>query len=360
MRVLTLVGARPQFVKASMLSRALSHLEIEELLVHSGQHYDERVSQIFFEDLGIPEPITNLEIGSGSHAKQTGDIMIGLESFLKSVSPLSCLIAYGDTNTTLAGALVAAKNGIPLVHIEAGLRSGKRSMPEEINRIITDRLSALLFCPTQTALNNLAHEGIKGTSFLSGDVMYDATMHFSSLANNKKFEELSALINDQPFFLTTVHRPSNTDDMAKLHSILNALSELDHPVIFPVHPRTKVKLGTYPLPDQIRIVPPVGYLQMLFLIQKALAVITDSGGVQKEAYWLKKPCITLRKETEWTETLEGGWNKLVGADPISIKKAVREIPSKNTPRIPFGSLDTGEGASSYIARKIKAYFGNRK
>ena len=354
MRVLTLVGARPQFVKASMLSRAFKKYEVEEILVHSGQHYDKKISHVFFEELQIPEPAINLGVGSASHAKQTGEIMIRIESFVDSIKPVSCMVVYGDTNTTLAGALYSSKTGIPLVHIEAGLRSFNLVMPEEVNRIITDRLSDFLFCPTLTSMKNLQDEGIKEKVYLSGDVMYDATVHFSEMAITKKSDFKTFLNQVNSFYLTTIHRPSNTDNKEQLLRIIEALSKLDHPVLFPVHPRTKVKLEQINLPDNIKTLPPVSYLEMLLLIQRAKAVITDSGGLQKEAYWLKKPCITLRKETEWVETLEGNWNQLADLKSISLEHLVKNIPKKGNPQALFGKANNGGFASDYITQTLLA------
>ena len=356
MRVVTLVGARPQFIKASMLSRALSKMNIKEFLVHSGQHYDKSISQVFFDELRIPKPSINLGVGSASHSKQTGKIMVELEAFIQAIEPVDCLIAYGDTNTTLAGALVASKLGIPIIHVEAGLRSFNMLMPEEINRIITDKLSDLLFCPTLTAVDNLNKEGITKGVYLAGDVMYDATIHFAQVAKKMSFDLKKEAFDGRPFYLTTIHRPSNTQSLAKLLYILSALNELDYPTLFPAHPRTKeVLLGTN-LPRKIKLIEPVGYLKMLSLIQNANAIITDSGGLQKEAYWLKKPCITLREETEWVETLEGGWNKLVGANAGLIKRAIEEMPGEKTPQVSFGIPKEGKFASDFIAKKLLEFF----
>lgn len=356
LKVLTLVGARPQFIKASMLSRALYNSGIHEILVHSGQHYDRSISQVFFDELRLPKPTINLEAGSGSHAYQTGNIMTSLESYLHTIKPISCIVVYGDTNTTLAGALVAAKSGIPVVHIEAGLRSRNKLMPEEVNRISTDRLSRLLFCPTKTALDNLDQEGIREGVYLSGDVMLDATIFFRNVARAKETELLGLIPEKDTYFLSTIHRPSNTNNLSRLSDILDAFSELDHPVLMPLHPRTKKSLGKMIVPDNIKIIKPVGYLLMLLLIERSKAVITDSGGLQKEAFWLKRPCITLRRETEWRETLVGGWNRLVDADPKLIKRAVMELPNDNEPQSTFGRPLIGESAASFIASKILEYF----
>ena len=352
MRVLTLVGARPQFVKASMLSRALGKCGVQEILVHSGQHYDERISQVFFEELQIPLPSINLGVGSATHAKQTGEIMIRMESYYDSIQPVDCFLVYGDTNTTLAGSLFAAQKGIPLAHVEAGLRSFNLTMPEEINRIVTDKLSTFLFCPTQTAMANLANEGRRNSTFLSGDVMYDATLFFSELTDSMEPHLEPYLENIDRYYLATIHRPSNTDSNERLKEIIWALNDLDYTIIFPVHPRTKARLSSIDIPDSIRMLPPVSYLQMLYLIKKAKAIITDSGGLQKEAYWLKKPCITLRKETEWTETLQGGWNQLVGCQVHSLGDFVKNTHGLSTSQVAFGKPEDGGSASDFIAQTL--------
>ncbi|MEM8485648.1 MAG: UDP-N-acetylglucosamine 2-epimerase (non-hydrolyzing) [Bacteroidota bacterium] len=352
MKVVTLVGARPQFIKASMVSRAFSAAGIEEMIVHSGQHYDRQVSQIFFDELEIPQPEVNLQVGSGSHAVQTGEIMERFETFLLAQDAVDWVLVYGDTNTTLAGALVAAKLDIPISHVEAGLRSFNRKMPEEINRIVTDRLSEVLFCPTSTAMQHLKNEGIDTTVCFSGDVMYDATIHFSALAATKQ-----NLIDDVPadYYLATVHRASNTDNKKHLLEILAGLGALPAPVLLPLHPRTKAKLDGIDVPQNIHVKEPVGYLKMLQLIKNAQAVLTDSGGLQKEAYWLKKACITLRQETEWVETLEGGWNQLVAADRQAIQEAVARVPALTTPQKMFGLPLDGGTASNVIAKTLLGY-----
>lgn len=357
MKVVTLVGARPQFIKASMVSRAFAEEGVEEIIVHSGQHYDKQVSQIFFDELGIPKPMVNLKVGSGSHAVQTGQVMERFESFLNGLKQVDWVLVYGDTNTTLAGALVAAKLNIPIAHVEAGLRSFNRKMPEEINRVVTDHLSEALFCPTETAITNLDSEGISNGIYFSGDVMYDATLHFSQLAEGKTSEqklssaELSVL-DAAGYYLATIHRASNTDDKHKLREILLGLSKLSLPVILPLHPRTKAKLEGESIPGNIEICEPVGYLQMLRLVKNAKAVVTDSGGLQKEAFWLQKPCVTVRGETEWIETLNDGWNQLVDADQDAIFSAVQNIPAENAGQKMFGLPLEGGTASTYIARKL--------
>jgi UDP-N-acetylglucosamine 2-epimerase len=325
MHVVSIVGARPQFVKASMVSRELMRRGAREELVHTGQHYDHGMSAVFFEELGIPEPSRNLGVGSGTHAAQTGDMMVGIERLLLDDRPDAVLV-YGDTNSTLAGALAAAKLHVPVAHVEAGLRSFNRTMPEEINRILADHVSDLLFCPTETAVSNLAAEGLTGGVVRTGDVMLDATRHFADRAADRA--PLSGLTGHGAgeYAVATIHRAGNVDDPAVLRSILDGLGRTGLPVILPLHPRTAGRLEGMRIPENVEIRDPVGYLAMLTLVRHARCVLTDSGGLQKEALWLSVPCITLRDETEWVETLQGGWNRLVGADPDRIRDAVRERP----------------------------------
>ena len=345
MRVCTLVGARPQFVKASAVSPALQEAGITETLVHSGQHYDRLLSQIFFDELGVPEPVVNLEVGSGSHAKQTGDIMLQLERFIENTGPYDAIIVYGDTNTTLAGALVAAKGNIPLAHVEAGIRSFNWQMPEEINRILTDRVSEWLFAPTETAVENLEREGLGEHTMLVGDVMLDATRMFSKRAEEQR--PLKSLTDQSPgtYILATVHRPSNTDIKENLHSIFEAFRQLSRPVILPLHPRTRVAMGNMVVPNNVEIIPPVSYLAMLTLTANAHRVLTDSGGLQKEAYWLGVPCVILREETEYPETLINGWSTCAGAITESIIHAAEQKPTGPQCRL-------GEGPDGLAAKSI--------
>lgn len=322
-KALSVVGARPQFIKLAPIASAFEG-KLDHVVVHTGQHYDEAMSGVFFEDLIIPHPDYNLEVGSGSHAAQTASMMTRLEGILKKEEP-DVVVVYGDTNSTLAGALVAAKLNIPVAHIEAGLRSFNRDMPEEINRIVTDRLSRLLFCPTETAMRNLFREGMKDASHLVGDVMFDALLLHRSLIDRHSSILASIGVRRAGFYLATVHRASNTDDVEALTGILNALNALDAPVVFPLHPRTRdtmavreMVLGEW---SRILFVEPVGYLDMLALQANARKVLTDSGGVQKESYCLGTPCVTLRLETEWVETLESGWNTLAGMGKESIIEA---------------------------------------
>ena len=338
MKIASIVGARPQFIKCAPVSRELRKAH-EEILIHTGQHYDHGMSEVFFEELAIPEPDYNLGIGSGTHGHQTGTMLGAIEDVLVKEEP-DVILVYGDTNSTLAGALAAAKLHIPVAHVEAGLRSFDRRMPEEVNRVLTDHASDLLFCPTETAVRNLAAEGITKGVHLVGDVMYDAMNHNRAVA-----EERSRILEDVgvspgEYLAVTVHRPSNTDDRDNMAAIIGALGETGMPVVFPVHPRTRRFLGEYGLlermPGNIRLTEPLGYLDMLHLMVHAEKILTDSGGVQKEAYMLGVPCITLRENTEWVETVEAGWNVLVGADKESIIRCVNGFAPPRERRHVFG------------------------
>jgi UDP-N-acetylglucosamine 2-epimerase len=346
MKVVSIVGARPQFIKAAPVSRALRELGHEEILIHTGQHYDYGMSQVFFEELGIPEPDANLGVGSGSHGEQTGRILIRLETVLLSQKP-DWVIVYGDTNSTLAGALAACKLKVPLAHVEAGLRSFNREMPEEHNRVLTDHCSDLLLCPTETAMNNLAREGITRGVSLVGDVMYDAMLQFAELARARSTILHDLGVEPKGYLLATLHRPYTTDVPENLLSVLSAFLELDTPVIFPVHPRTRQRLaelnGAINLAHpscKVRLIDPTSYLDMLVLEENANIILTDSGGMQKEAYFLGVPCVTLRPETEWVETVAAGWNVLTGTEPARIIQAVekKDWPSDSSRNI-FGFGD---------------------
>ena len=324
MKIISIVGARPQFIKCAPLSKALRRRH-DEILIHTGQHYDDNMSGIFFEELLIPIPDYHLGIGSGSHGEQTGRMLGAIEKVLGKEEPEMVLV-YGDTNSTLAGALAAAKLHIPVAHVEAGLRSFDRTMPEEVNRLLTDHLATLLFAPTETGVANLSSEGITDGVFLTGDVMVDALVSYQKRA--KKSEVLDQLgISAGDYYLATVHRASNTDDETHLRSIMGAFSALDRPVIFPVHPRTRKFLQQYGIDagSNCTLIEPLPYLDMLALLIHAAAVLTDSGGIQKEAYILQVPCITLRTNTEWIETVQDGWNILAGADRQKILHAVRSL-----------------------------------
>jgi UDP-GlcNAc3NAcA epimerase len=349
MKIVTVVGARPQFVKAAPVSRALRERHVE-VLVHTGQHYDYGMSQVFFDELGMPEPDINLGVGSGSHGRQTAEMLIGLEEVLLAERP-DWVLVYGDTNSTLAGALAAAKLNIPAAHIEAGLRSFNRTMPEEHNRVLADACSHLLFCPTQTALDNLAREGITRGVHLVGDVMFDAVLQHraTALQRSRILEELHQ--TPKEFALATVHRPYNTDDPSRLREILAALAALDIPVVFPIHPRTRDLLAQIGNPQSairnLQSVDPVGYLDMLMLEQNAALILTDSGGVQKEAYFFGVPCVTLRPETEWVETVAAGWNRLAWGDTAVILNAARGPWPRKEPAPIFGD---GHAAERVVRR----------
>lgn len=328
MKVFTVVGARPQFIKAAPVSKAIRARGHTEYLAHTGQHYDHGMSQVFFDELDIPQPDVNLNIGSGSHGKQTGKMLIRLEEEMLAQQPdIACV--YGDTNSTLAAALAAVKLQIPVAHVEAGLRSFNREMPEEHNRVLTDHCADLLFCPTQTAVDLLAKEGISRGVHLVGDTMYDAVLQFSEIAQTKSNILNEHSLDSGGYLLATVHRSYNTDAPQRLENILNAFAEIDETLVFPIHPRTRQKIETFGLSDhllrnpKVRLIDPIGYLDMLTLLKNARLLITDSGGMQKEAYFFAVPCITLRPETEWVETVESGWNILVGADKEKIMAAVK-------------------------------------
>jgi len=339
MKVLIIVGARPNFIKITPLFKEFNRYNsIKLILVHTGQHYDFEMSQIFFKDFKIPKPNYNLGIGSGSHSWQTAKIMEKLEPIILREKP-NLVIVVGDVNSTLAGSLVAAKINIPLAHIEAGLRSYQKTMPEEINRLLTDQVSTFLFCPTETAIQNLKKENITKNVYNVGDVMYDTLIN--SKSKIKKLKLLKELeLKPKQYLLLTVHRASNTDSLENLKRIITAVGESREKVVFPIHPRTKKQLKKIKLKIKnckLKIIPPLSYLNMLILEKNAKKIITDSGGVQKEAYWLKIPCITLRNETEWIETVKDGWNILVGQNKAKILEAIRKFQPNNPQHHYFGN-----------------------
>jgi UDP-N-acetylglucosamine 2-epimerase len=329
MKVLSVVGARPQFIKAAALSRSL-RFRHDEVLLHTGQHYDEQMSAVFFSELGLAQPDINLGVGSGSHGQQTGAMLAGIEGVIQSESP-DWVLVYGDTNSTLAAALAAAKLDVPIAHVEAGLRSFNRRMPEEVNRLVVDQLSRLLFCPSQAAVKNLEREGILSGVHLVGDLMWEALIWAVEVARRGSRIVGDLNLADRGYILTTVHRAENTDDPTRLKAILDALGQFEVPVVFPVHPRTRKAMNElgYAAPESVRVIEPVGYLDMIELERCAKTIVTDSGGVQKEAYWLRVPCVTLREETEWIETVESGWNRLSGTDTERIVLLVNSstVPS---------------------------------
>ena len=399
--IVTIVGARPQFVKAAVLSRLIRSANwkncFRETLIHTGQHYDDNMSEVFFRDMQIPKPDIHLHIGGGTHGAMTGQMLIEIEQELIRLQP-DLVLVYGDTNSTLAGALAAAKLHIPLAHVEAGLRSYFKLMPEEQNRVLTDHLADWLFCPTETAVSNLAKEGIRENVHHVGDIMLDASFFYrelikkeqgngvsrqddggsglddggsglddggsgpgdggsrlgdgvsrqaDSVSRMENIEGLEAGMLSKKYLLTTVHRAENTDDPQKLGSIVAALNEMSLPVVLPLHPRTKKLMAAAGLAfsDNVTVIDPVGYLEMLELEMRCEAVITDSGGVQKEAYFLGKPCVTLREQTEWVETAKSGWNTLVGTDRERILRAVEQIsrPEKHP-----GFYGTGDAGSAML------------
>lgn len=331
MKIVTILGARPQFIKAGSVSREFAkHKNIKEVIVHTGQHYDANMSDVFFDEMKIPKPDYFLGIGGKSHGAMTGQMIEKIEEVLVTEQP-DWVLVYGDTNSTLAGALAASKLHVKVAHIEAGLRSFNMKMPEEVNRILTDRISSILFCPTQTAINNLQEEGVVKWNTkveLSGDVMQDGAIFYRKLAQKPVGLNLSS-----EFVLSTIHRAENTDSLPRLSSIVEALNEIakETTVVLPLHPRTKAKLEGLPtkLSSDVVIIDPVGYLNMVWLIDNSQLVMTDSGGLQKEAFFFEKPCITLRDETEWVELVSNNFNILVGADKTKIITAFNQHKFSN-------------------------------
>ncbi|KAB7514664.1 UDP-N-acetylglucosamine 2-epimerase (non-hydrolyzing) [Halosegnis rubeus] len=338
MNILSVVGARPQFVKAFAVSQEL-RTRHDEVLVHTGQHYDEELSGVFFDTLGIPKPDYNLGVGSDSHGKQTAEMLAQLEELIEKEQP-DVVFLYGDTNSTLAGALAGAKMDPAVAHVEAGLRSHNRDMPEEINRILSDHASDLFFPPSERAVEYLASEGITENVHNVGDVMYDALLlaQETALTESTLLTELG--LDGEPYLLATVHRPRNTDERERLEAILDTLAADSRPVVLPAHPRTVERLEQYGLLDEfeerLTLIDPVGYLDFVALQADANIVVTDSGGIQKEAFFLGVPCVTLREETEWTETIDAGGNVLVGADPDAIRDALSNPPQSTSDAEPYG------------------------
>ena len=352
MKIVSVVGARPQFIKCAPVSRTIRK-QHEEILVHTGQHYDPEMSDVFFEELDIPRPDYNLGIGSGTQGEQTGKMIIEIEKVLLKEKP-DLVLVYGDTNSTLAGALAASKLHIKVAHVEAGLRSFDRAMPEEINRVMTDHISNILFCPTDTAVMNLKNEGITEGVYNVGDVMVDALKYNQKIAEEKSTILQDLNLNPKEFLLATVHRASNTDNKENLSSIVEAFSDSKETIVFPIHPRTRKCLKEYNLWEKVlkntKVIPPVGYLDMLKLESNARKILTDSGGVQKEAYMLGVPCITLRDNTEWVETIEEGWNILTGADYEKIKHAIENFEGTDIRNNVFGDGN----ASDKISQKMNS------
>lgn len=345
MKIATIIGARPQFIKAAVVSKKLREKN-HEIIIHTGQHYDKNMSECFFEELNIPKPDFSLGIGSASHSKQTAEMMTKIEEILLKEMP-DMVLVYGDTNSTLAGALTAAKLYVPVIHIEAGLRSFDRRMPEEINRVLTDHMSELLFCPTDTAVENLKNEGIRKGVYQVGDVMCDAVRYYSdTMESGRQNEYISQLVplygeknrKMDKWYLATFHRAENTDKIEKIQIVLNSLEELPYPVIFPVHPRINkyvcelLKISKY---NNIFFVEPTGYKNLLYLAKYAVKVITDSGGLQKESYILNTPCVILREQTEWVETLNGNCNILTKIEKQDILYKILQINPDNSKRVPY-------------------------
>jgi UDP-N-acetylglucosamine 2-epimerase (non-hydrolysing)/UDP-GlcNAc3NAcA epimerase len=353
-RVVTLVGNRPQFVKAAAVSGPLRRRH-EEVLVHSGQHYDEELSGVFFRELGLPKPNHQLGVGSGSDAEQVARIMHAFEPVLEEGRPDAGLV-YGDTNTTLAGALSCARHQIPLVHVEAGMRSFDFEMPEERNRVLTDHLSQLLLCSTEVAVSNLRNEGVLGAVALVGDVMADVSLAMGASADAAGVVERFDLAPGR-YLVVTAHRAGNVDDPQRLAGLVEILDRLPLPAVFPVHPRTHARLAGAGLLDRLEdhdsllLTEPLGYLDFLGLLRAAAAVLTDSGGVQKEAYLAGVPCLTMRAETEWPETVDNGWNRLVGMDPERVLAALRDLDSPAERPELYG----GGGAGEAIVTALEAW-----
>ena len=355
MKIVSIVGARPQFIKAVLVSKELCKNH-EEVIVHTGQHYDVDLSKIFFDELSIPKPDYNLEIGSDTHARQTGKMMISIEEVLVAEKP-NLVLVYGDTNSTLAGALAAVKLHIPVAHVEAGTRMFDASIPEEVNRILTDHVSALLFAPTQTAVDNLKREGISKEVYLTGDVMLDSFLYFSKVAkgNSKILDKLG--LSKGEYLLATVHRARNTEYEENLKNIVDAFLGIDERIIFPIHPRTEKYLKQYRLCGKLKdaqnvmLIDPVGYLDSIILTQNAKKILTDSGGLQKEAYFSKVPCITLDEATGWPETVEDGWNILVGSDKEKITGAIKQFEPGEKQRKVFGDGKAAKKMMWIISRE---------
>ncbi|HAN39759.1 MAG TPA: UDP-N-acetylglucosamine 2-epimerase (non-hydrolyzing) [Chitinophagaceae bacterium] len=346
-RIVIVIGARPQFIKHAAFE--LKAKDIFDLItIHTGQHYDSNMSDVFFTQMNIAKPNYMLEIGGGTHGNQTGRMMIAIEEIIQKEIP-DFVLVYGDTNSTLAGALVAAKLNIPVIHVEAGLRSFNRTMPEEVNRIVTDHISSMLFCSSDEGKYQLQLEGITENVFVTGDIMLDAFDSYYIFAqNNINIQSLLPEHIIGKYHLLTIHRPANTDNKKALQNILSALSIIDDPIVWPIHPRNRRILESLVIPNNVYLFPPFSYFEMLAVLNGCKKVITDSGGLQKEAYWAKRPCITIRPETEWIETLENKWNILTDVSAVSIKAAIETTVQTNTWKPLYGDGNT----TSYISEAI--------
>ncbi len=355
-RWVTVIGARPQFVKAGAVSRAIAAHNAErtarpivEKIIHTGQHYDDNMSEVFFRELGLPVPAYHLGVGGGSHGAQSGAMLASVERVLLEERP-DWVLVFGDTNSTLAGALAASKLGIPVAHVEAGLRSFNRRMAEEVNRVLTDRISSRLYCPTRQAVANLAAEGMHDGVVRCGDVMYDSVLHHAARAAATSGILERCGVAPRAYVLATVHRAENTDDRDRLHAILAALADADVPVILPLHPRTRARLGEGGgSRGSLRLIEPVGYLDMLALERDARVIVTDSGGVQKEAYFFRVPCVTTRAETEWVELVEAGWNRLVDANRRRVLEGIAWALDFQPPSAGDGLYGDGRAAGRIVA-----------
>ena len=364
MKVLTVIGNRPQFVKAAAVSTKLRE-RATEVLVHTGQHYDRALSEVFFEELELPPPDHMLGAGSGTHAEMTGSMMNSLEPLVADVKP-DALLVYGDTDSTLAGALVAAKAEVPIAHVEAGMRSFNRSMPEEVNRVVADSLSGLSLCPTEVAVHNLEAEGLGDAARLVGDVMADVALIFGPIADERSKVLDTLGLEPGGYCIATAHRAGNVDDPANLAKLLEVLARCadEAPVVFAVHPRTKARLEAGGELEGleargVRAIDPVGYLDITKLVRNSRAVLTDSGGLQKEAFLASVPCVTMREETEWVETVETGWNRLVGLDADAAAAALAELPKPGERTSPAAELYGDGKAGQRVADEIADWLGER-
>lgn len=359
-KIISVAGARPQFIKTEVISRAISvhnvyrpKQKIRHIIIHTGQHYDDNMSNIFFRQLKIPRPKYNLKVGSAPQGEQTAKMLIKIEKILLSENP-NIVLTYGDTNSALAAALAAVKLNIPVAHVEAGLRSYNRRMPEENNRVIIDHLSDFCFCPNRAAIKNLEIEGIRRHVYITGDVMNDAVQYYIKHAENRSDVLRRLNLKRKKYYLATVHRPYNTDSKSNLHNIIQALSRLELPVIFPIHPRTRKLIFRHAslLMGKITVINSVSYFDMLVLEKQARAVLTDSGGMQKEAYILGTPCITMRSETEWTQTVTEGWNTVTGANRDRIMEAVHKPHPSGTRKRIFGNGAAGNRIIQILLRYL--------